>query len=210
MIQLSPQEPSGALGAASALLALGRFEEARAHAELGTGAAPAAAHETLAMIAVRRKQYDAALRHAGLAQGADPLLPMTAYIRGVIEHAEGRYAAALPHLMQAREAFARRALQIVDLHFLIGDSLARQERYPEAEPFLREEVRLYPHNTRARAGLAMLYQATGRPDAAEREIEEMTRLSPSPAAYDTAAQLWRMFGRPDRAAAVEAAGRSLR
>jgi hypothetical protein len=53
----------------------------------------------------------------------------------------------------------------------------------------------------------MLYQAQGRTADAERSIDQMLKTSHSPAAYDTAAQLWRMFGQPQRAAAVEAAGR---
>jgi choline-sulfatase len=209
MIRLSPDEPSGPLGASSALVALGRLDEARAHAELAVRQAPAAAHEALAKIAVSQKQYDAAVRHADAAQQADPSLPLPAYVRGMIEHAERRFPRALPHLMQAREGFARRAVQPSDLHFLIGDSLARLERYAEAEPFLGEEVRLYPQNIRARAGLAMLYQATGRSDAAAKAIDAMIRESPTPAAYDTAAQLWRMFGDAQRAAAMESASRRL-
>ena len=53
-------------------------------------------------------------------------------------------------------------MQMNDLNYYIGDSLARLERYAEAEPYLQDEVRLFPHNTRARAGLAMLYRAMGR------------------------------------------------
>jgi hypothetical protein len=55
---------------------------------------------------------------------------------------------------------------------------------------------------RARAGLAMLYRATGRDAEAARMVDEIVRVSPTPRAYDTAAQLWTMFGEPARAAAV--------
>lgn len=208
VIRLNPEEANGPLGAASVLLALGRLDEARKHAELALSSAPAAAHQALADVAVAQKDYPAALREAELAQKSDPSLPLPLFVRGLIAYNQGRFAEALPYLQQARDGYAKRALQPADLHFLIGDVLARMEKYKEAEQFMLEEVRLYPASTRARAGLALLYQSTGRPDEAERALEAMLRLSPSQAAYDTAARVWRMFGRPDRAAAVEAASKA--
>ena len=90
-----------------------------------------------------------------------------------------------------------------DLNYYIGDSLARMERYQEAEPYLLDEVRLFPHNTRARAGLAMLYRAMGRDAESERAIEELLRVSPTPEARVVAAQLWTMFGEPEKAQRVK-------
>ena len=90
-----------------------------------------------------------------------------------------------------------------DLNYYIGDSLARLERYPEAEPYLLDEVRTFPHNTRARAGLAMLYRAMGRNAESERAIDEMLRVSPTPEARVVAAQLWTMFGEPEKAQRVK-------
>ena len=87
------------------------------------------------------------------------------------------------------------------------DSLARLERYQEAEPYLKEEIRFYPSHVRARAGLAMLYQAMGRTAEAESTLDTLVRDVPSRDASDTAARVWRMFGRPDKAAAVDATAR---
>ena len=47
----------------------------------------------------------------------------------------------------------------------------------------------------------------GRGAEAERALENLVRVVPTGEAYETAARLWRMFGRPDRAAAVEAEAR---
>jgi arylsulfatase A-like enzyme/Flp pilus assembly protein TadD len=199
IVRLKPEEPAGLLGAASALLTLGRLDEARAHAELAVRNAPANAHETMARIALARRNFPEAIRQADLAAQADPQLPLPAYVRGLVEYHEGRFAQALPPLTQAYEAWSRRTIQTMDLRFHLADTLARLERYPEAERFFQEELRLYPANVRARAGLAMLYQATGRPALAERAIDDMIAAAPSPRTYDTAAQLWTMFGRPDRA-----------
>jgi tetratricopeptide (TPR) repeat protein len=105
--------------------------------------------------------------------------------------------------MRARDALRGRTVQMNDLNYYIGDSLARLERYREAEPYLVDEVRLFPHNTRARAGLAMLYRAMGRDAESEQAVEEMLRVSPTPEARVVAAQLYTMFGEPEKAQRVK-------
>jgi arylsulfatase A-like enzyme/Flp pilus assembly protein TadD len=208
IIRLNPDEPSGPLGAAAALMALGRDDEARAHAELAVARAPASAHEMLARIALDRKDNAEALRQADLAAKADPTLPMPLFVKGLVQYNQGHYAEALPLLEQARDQWSKRTMQTADLRFYIGDCLARLERYPDAEQAFRAELSLYPSSTRARTGLAMLYQATGRTDQVAAVIDQMLKTAPSPATYDTAAQLWQMFGEPDRAAAVRAAAKA--
>ena len=129
------------------------------------------------------------------------------FIRGTIAYNNQQYDRALGFLLEAQKGYAQRSAQARDLHFMIGDSLARLERYQEAGPYLEEEVRLYPQHVRARAGLAMLYQSMGRGAEAERVLAELVRDVAVAEASDTAARVWRMFGRPDRAAAVEAEAR---
>ncbi len=204
VVRLKPDEPSGLLGAATALLALGRYDEARAHAELAVSKAPASAHQTLATIALARKDYAEAQHEADLAAQADPTLPMPVYVRGLIAYSQQHYAEALPLLMEARDKWAARTMQPADLRYYVGDSLARLDRYPEAERFFREELSIYPNSLRAHTGLAMLYAANNRADEADKVIADLLRIAPSPASYGQAAQLFDMFGQPDRAAAVRA------
>jgi arylsulfatase A-like enzyme len=208
VIRLQPDEPNGPLGAASMLLALARFDDARAHAALAVGKAPALAHQAIALIEVARGRDDEALRQADLAARADSGLPLPSLVRGTIAYNHERYSDALRDLLDARKGYAARSAQPRDLHFMIGDSLARLERYREAEPFLEAEVRLYPQHVRARASLALLSQSEGRAADAERILTELVRDVPSRDAYDTAARVWRMFGNPARAASVEAEGRA--
>ncbi len=210
MIKLQPDEANGPLGAASMLLNMNRLDEARAHAELAIASAPSQAHQALALIEVARKHEAEALREADLAAKAEPGLPMPAFIRGTIAYNNGQYDRALASLLEARQGYAQRSTQARDLYFMIGDSLARLERYQEAEPYLKEEIRLYPSHVRARAGLAMLYQAMGRTAEAESTLDNLVRDVPSRDASDTAARVWRMFGRPDKAAAVDATSRRRR
>lgn len=206
VIRLRPDEPNGTLGAASMLLTMNRLDEARAHAELALKAAPSQAHQALALIEVTRGHDDEAVREAELAAKAEPGLPMPALIRGTIAYKRDDYAEALRLLMQAREGYAARSTQPRDLYFMIGDSFARLEQYPEAEPYLREEIRLYPQHVRARASLALLYQSMQRPADAERVLTALVRDVQTPDARSTAARVWRMFGRPDRAIDVERGG----
>jgi tetratricopeptide (TPR) repeat protein len=165
--------------------------------------APAGGYEMLAKIALARGDREAARDAASRAQRADPNLPMPFYVEGILLYKAGKYAEALGPLMRARDALKGRTVQMNDLSYHIGDSLARLERYDQAEAYLLEEVKLFPHNTRARAGLAMLYRAMGRDRESERAIEELLRVSPTPEARVVAAQLWTMFGEPEKAQRVK-------
>jgi tetratricopeptide (TPR) repeat protein len=208
VVQRKPEEPSGLLGAAAALVALTRYDEARAYAELAISRAPGPAHQALANIALTQGRDADALQEAELAERADPTLPLPLMVRGLTHYNRGEYAAALPLLQQAHDRFKQRPIQPSDLNYFIGDTLARLERYAEAEPFLREEMRLYPSSTRPRVGLAMLYAATGRTAQVERVIADLLQIAPSPDTYATAAGLYTMFGLPARAAAVRAEART--
>lgn len=199
VIARNPLHAGSLIGAAAALLRLGKLDEARQHGELAISVAPAGAHEILAKIAIAAGDRAAAMRQATLAQEADPTLPMPQFVEGVIAYNEGRYDAALGPLMRARDAARARTVQMHDLNYYIGDSLARMERYAQAEPYLIEEVRLFPYNLRARAGLAMLYRVMGRDRESDLAVEELVRVAPTPEGRALAAQLWTMFGEPEKA-----------
>jgi arylsulfatase A-like enzyme/predicted Zn-dependent protease len=204
VIARDPKNPAALTGAASALLRAGRIDEAKAHAELAVAVAPAIAHEMLARIAVHRRDEPAARRHAQLAQQADPGLPMSAFIDGLLFHGRGEFQPAAEKFVEARRAMAARTEQLADLNYYAADSLARLERYAEAEPLFNAEIALFPAHPRAHAGLAMLYRATGRFPESERAIAELVRRNPSREGYGLAAELWTMFGEPARAAAARA------
>lgn len=207
IITRSPKDPAALTGAAGALIQLERFDEARAHAELAVDVAPAIAHELLARLALQRGDAAAARHNAQLAFDADNTLPMPQIIEGLIAYNRGDYAGAVPHLAQAAQALNARTERVADVNYVLADSLARLERYGEAEAAFKAELAVFPAHLRARAGLAMLYAATGRPREAAAEVEAITRISPTSAGFSMAAQLWTMFGQPDRAAAARARAR---
>jgi arylsulfatase A-like enzyme/Flp pilus assembly protein TadD len=214
-IELQPADPNGYIGAGTTDLRLRRLDDARAHAELAAQvAAPrdirsrASAHELLAKIALARHDADAAREEADLVRQADPRLPMPAYVAGRLLYDQGRYEEALPLFQQAvRDLERSGALQMTELHFYTADTLGRLERYPEAEKEFLEELRYFPQNSRARAGLAMLYQATGRADLADTAIADLLRTTPTPDAYALAARLYTMFGDASHANAIRAEAR---
>jgi tetratricopeptide (TPR) repeat protein len=199
VIKRKPKDSGALIGAAAALLRTGQLDQATQYGELAVSVAPAGAHQMLAKIALARHDAAGARREAALAQQADASLPMPAYVDGVLLYDAGQYAEALVPLRRARDTLRGRTVQMNDLNYYIGDSLARLGRYREAEPYLADEVRLFPHNTRARAGLAMLYRAMGRNAESEQAIEDLLRASPTPEARVVAAQLWTMFGEPEKA-----------
>jgi len=208
ILQRNPADTGTLLAAASALLQLGRLTDARRHAELTIEKAPASAHEMLARIAVRAGDADAARRHAAAAGQADPTLPMPDVVEGLLRYHQQRYAESLPYFLRAAQRSAGRTIQIDDLHYYTGDALARLERYAEAEQYFRTQIALNPRHTRARASLAMLYRAMGRDEASDRAVDEMLRVTPTAEAFTLAADLWTMFGRPERAAATRAQARA--
>ncbi len=214
-IALKPQEPTAYIGAAAGLLKLRKLDEARDHAALAADVAPkddrrsrASAHEMLAKIALARHDIGAAREEAARAREEDPTLPLPIYIEARLLYDQGKYADALPLFKQAiAELEKSGSLQITELHFYAGDTLGRLERYAEAEAEFNEELKYFPQNTRARGGLAMLYQASGQPDAAARVLTEMLRVSPAPESYALAARLFTMFGNRHQAEVVRAEAR---
>jgi arylsulfatase A-like enzyme/Tfp pilus assembly protein PilF len=214
-IALKPQEPAAYVGAAGALLRLKKLDEARETAAMVDEIAPkndrrsrAAAQEMLARIALAKHDADAARDAARLAHEADPAQPLPAYVDARLLYDQGHYDEALPLFEQSVADLKKSGgVPIAELHYYTGDTLARLERYPEAEPEFLEELRLFPENIRARGGLAMLYQAGDKPDAAARVLSDMLRISPTPDSYALAARLYTMFGDRKHADTIRAQGR---
>ena len=201
------------LDAATVLMKLGRLDEARQHAELAISGSPVSAHQLLVKIAFARERPDDAVKEAKLAEDADPTLPMTDYVRGVVLHRQAqknpaKFAEALPFFQKAATRIKGRTVQLDDLYYYLGDCLAQAGRLEEAEQAFLEEMKLFPNLIHARQGLAMLYEASGRTPDADRVVANMLTAVPTPATYSSAAELWRVLGHPDKSAAINAAARA--
>ena len=178
-----------------------KLDDARAlaadAADLSTdkdAASRAAAHALLARIALARHNPDGARDQAALALDADPGFPMPAFVEGRILYDQGRYEEAWPEFEHALAAGRKPgATPIAELHFYAGDTLARLNRERDAEAEFADELRLFPQNVRARAGLATLYHASGQNTAADTAISDMLHAVPTPESYSTAARLLKSF-----------------
>ncbi|HVH29047.1 MAG TPA: sulfatase-like hydrolase/transferase [Vicinamibacterales bacterium] len=213
--QLEPGDPTGLFGAAEVLLKERRLDEARTRALEAAvvvaddeASALAAAHQLLARIELARRDAEGAREQADLAQQADPGLPLPAYVEARILYDQGKYEQASRWFERAVAADKKpEATPIPDLYFYAGDALARLNRHAEAEALFAEELREFPRNVRARAGLATLYHATGQPDMAASAISDMLRAAPTPESYTLAARLWTSFGNVREAQSVRAEAR---
>ena len=200
LVEVAPHDPAALINVADTLLLIGRLDEAQAHAtaaaETGSITDPrwrAKAHQTLAMIAMARRNEARARAEAARAHEIDPTLPLPQFVEGLIRYRAGDFQGAVPFLSQALQQSAARTVQVPELRYYLGDALARLERYAEAEPLLKDEVRLFPSELRARAALAMLYRATGRADESDREVDTIERSTNGGDGRALAAQLRKMF-----------------
>ena len=214
VVELRPADPNGLIAVAGALMRAKRLDDAREHAELaakvaedGDSRAQASAHEAVVRVALAQGDRAAAIEHAAAAQKADPSLPLPRFVEGRILYDEGKYEEALAAFEAADAGLKGRTLQISELQFYLGDTLARLDRYTEAEERFRTELRIFPQNIRTYASLAMLYRASNRDRAAEAAITELMRVAPTPEGYALAARLWTIFGDRRRADAIRADAR---
>jgi arylsulfatase A-like enzyme/tetratricopeptide (TPR) repeat protein len=213
ILKRQPGSAPALLDAATVLMRLRRYDEARAHAQAAVSGEPVTAHQLLAKIELAAGHQDAALAEARAAEAADPSLPMTDMVQGMILHAEAqrdpaKFAAALPFFERAAAKIQGRTVQLNDLFYYLGDCLAQVGRIEDAERAFRQEIALFPNLVRARTGLAMLYEATGNSPAADRVITDMLNAVPTPSTYASAADLLRVFGHTDRSAEIAAAARA--
>jgi len=170
--------------------------------------ARAAAYETAARVALARDEWPQAHAYAEAGQGEDPGVPLVPFVRGRVLHVEGRFEDALTFFEQAAAVTMEHGRPLRELHWYLGDTLARLERHADAEVQFREELRAFPRNIRVYSSLAMLYRASNRSEGIEEILDALIAAAPTPEGYDTAARLWTIAGEPDRAAALRADART--
>jgi tetratricopeptide (TPR) repeat protein len=210
---LVPDDAGSLISAASLLLRLGRLEEAQREAEKALAQAPerswvsVASEQVLAKVLVARKDYDGAREHAANAVRTDPSVPLDSYIEGLVLAQQGRYEDALPNFVKAAAALQTSHVRLLDLHYYTGDTLAHLDRWDESITEFTRELDSFPRNLPARAGLARAYHATGQTNEAERTLNELTDVAPTPEGYALAARTWTLMGYSRRAEALRAEAR---
>ncbi len=212
---MEPDNPYIPAALAGVLVRAGQLDEARDRAALAVALAEhrdtrarAAAYKTAAAVALAQNESAQAEIYAAAAQHEDPAVPMMPFVRGRVLHAEGRFEEALTAFEEAAAMASQHERPLRELHWYLGDTLARLDRHADAETQFREELRAFPRNIRAYSSLAMLYRASNRPDGVEDALDALIGASPTPEGYDTAARLWTIAGDPERAATLRADART--
>lgn len=213
--ELRPDATAGALALADALVRAGKTMAAREQAATAIALAEhedmralAAAHEMAARVALADKDADAATQHADAAHAADPTAPVPQFVRGRLLFDDGKYEEAAASFTEAVDALKAHNGTLTDLHLYYGQSLARLDRYTDAETQFREELRAYPRNVEAYTSLAMLYRASNRDAAVEDVLNELVAATPTPEGYAVAARLWTVLGERSRAEALRSDARA--
>jgi tetratricopeptide (TPR) repeat protein len=200
---------------ADVLLKAGKTDAAREQAVMAVMLAesegPAevfAAHEMAARVALVSGDKEAATEHAAAAHEADPSIPVQQFVQGRLLYEEGKYEQAATTFAQATTRLTEANRSLADLHLYLGESLARLDRYDEAESQFREELRDFPRSIQAYTSLAMLYRASNRDAAVEDVLNELVASTPTPEGYGVAARLWTILGDPSRAEALRSDART--
>jgi arylsulfatase A-like enzyme/tetratricopeptide (TPR) repeat protein len=207
--RLSPGNPQVLLALSEYFIEIGKFAEAKQHAELARDGGAANAHLHLARIAVAQGDLTTAEKEARAALEEYPGRRSPYVILGRVAKDRRDYPTAIAHLDTARQIGTRAGQPpLFNLNYLRGDVLARLGREAEAEAAFREEIRDFPGSASAWSGLALLYASQGR----EREaVEALRRLAATrtPEALFTAARTWEILGNSRIAAAIRAEAKRL-
>ena len=213
--ELRPEASAAARALADALVKAGNTDAAKEQATVAVMLAEAespaevfAAHEMAARVALVSGDKEAATEHAAAAHEADPSIPVRQFVQGRLLYEEGRYKDAVTTFAQAAMTLAEANRSLADLHLYLGESLARLDRYDEAESQFREELRDFPRSMQAYTSLAMLYRASNRDAAVEDVLNELVASTPTPEGYGVAARLWTILGDPSRAEALRSDART--
>ena len=213
--ELRPEASAAARALADALVKTGNTgaakEQATVAVMLAEAESPAevfAAHEMAARVALVSGDKEAATEHAAAAHEANPSIPVRQFVQGRLLYEEGKYEDAVTTFAQAAMTLAEANRSLADLHLYLGESLARLDRYDEAESQFREELRDFPRSMQAYTSLAMLYRASNRDAAVEDVLNELVASTPTPEGYGVAARLWTILGDPSRAEALRSDART--
>ena len=213
--ELRPEASAAARALADALVKAGNTDAAKEQATVAVMLAEAespaevfAAHEMAARVALVSGDKEAATEHAAAAHEADPSIPVRQFVQGRLLYEEGKYKDAVTTFAQAAKTLAEANRSLADLHLYLGESLARLDRYDEAESQFREELRDFPRSMQAYTSLAMLYRASNRDAAVEDVLNELVASTPTPEGYGVAARLWTILGDPSRAEALRSDART--
>ncbi len=194
------------LSIAALALELEDFKDAQVHAELALQGGNSLAHETLASIAIERKDFTTAAREIDEAQKKNPGRRFPHLVRGRLLAKQGKYQEALAELDRLLALTAEKNQKtLMTVHQLRGDVLGRLGRDAEAEAAFEEEIRRFPDNLEVFQNLALLYASQGRVPLFFRTIDRLLSAFPNQRGFLSAIRLLDVVGDHKGALATRAA-----
>lgn len=208
-IELSGGSSHLMLGAAGALLVMGRLEEAKGHATAAAHSFPGDAGNLLARIALRENDPEGASRHLEEALEVSPGHPTYLVTKARLLLAQGDLA-AVQHLTDHIEKSLDPETDVNlvrGLYFTRGEAEARLGNGDTARDAFEREIEMFPHELSAYTHLALLHALRGSPTAAGGTLRRMIDANPGPRAYAEAANTMRVLGDEASASRLIAQGR---
>ncbi|MFN2387309.1 MAG: sulfatase-like hydrolase/transferase [Thermoanaerobaculia bacterium] len=207
--KLAPGNPQVLLALSEYFTEVGRFAEARQHAELARDVGAADSRTNIAKIALAQGDLATAEAEAKASLQERPGRRIPHLILGRVQRDRRNLAGALEELDRVVELTRQGTLQpLYNVNYLRGDIFARMGREREAEEAFRQEMRDFPSAPPAYAGLAMLYASQGKEGEARGVLEELVSAR-TPDAIFTAAHTFEILGDPASAGALRARARRL-
>jgi arylsulfatase A-like enzyme/Tfp pilus assembly protein PilF len=194
-LRVSPNTASLAVTVANLSLELGRLDDAEAHANLVLKQTPHDAHEVLARVALRRKDFARAREEANAAFDNERNRPGNLMLLGQIAMEEEKLDDALRYYDQSASLRQSKGLPALPrLNFLRGDCLARMGRSEEAEAAFLAEIKNFPTDPQPYKNLILLYAVEGRTDVATQLIFSLEKAAPTPPSYVAIAETLKTIG----------------
>jgi choline-sulfatase len=184
-----------ALALGATYLNLGRYDLARANAELVLSTNAAAAQMLLGRIAFQRGDLAEAARQSAAAMKDAHYRLNAAVLFARVAIAEKRYDEGLRLLDETKSQIAAQHLEPVrELELARAEALLHHERLPEAEAAFRGEMAAFPEDLDAYTHLAALLFLQRRTADGVSVLEEMVHTNPTPDANRAASELAQQFG----------------
>ena len=207
--KLAPGNPQVLLALSEYFTQIGRFPEARQHAELARDAGASESRTNIAKIALAQGDLDTAEAEAKASLEERPRRRIPHLLLGRVKRDRRDLAGALAELDTVVDLGKQGSLQpLYNVNYLRGDILARMGREREAEEAFRQEMRDFPGAPPAYAGLAMLYASQGKDGEARGILTELASAR-TPEAMFTAARTYEILGDGASASALRAQARRL-
>ena len=194
-MELSGGSPPVAGAMASALLGLGRLEEAAQYAELAVDGHEQS-RDVLAQIRIRQGDLSRAepIVAEALARRGSRLGPLLTAAE--LRFSQDRFEEALDLTDQLLAEFGDRTdwASIRGAHYLRGSCFGRLQRLDEAIEAYASEAELFPNELQAFTSLAVVYTLQGKPQQARGILQRMLEANPTAAAHADAIQTLRRIG----------------